>query len=32
MIIEYPVEEQETYGTYIEYMINTMETKESEQG
>ena len=32
VIIEYPAEEQETYGTYIEYMINTMETKESEQG
>jgi hypothetical protein len=30
--IEYPAEEQETYGPYIEYMINTMETKESEQG
>lgn len=30
--IEYPAEEQKTYGPYIEYMINTMETKESEQG
>ena len=30
--IEYPAEEQETYATYIDYMINTMETKESEQG
>ena len=30
--IEYPAEEQETYSRYIEYMINTMETKESEQG
>jgi hypothetical protein len=30
--IEYPAEEQETYGPFIEYMINTMETKESEQG
>lgn len=30
--IEYPAEEQEVYGPYIEYMINTMETKESEQG
>ena len=30
--IEYPAEEQLTYATYIDYMINTMETKESEQG
>ena len=30
--VEYPAEEQETYAPYIEYMINTMETKESEQG
>ena len=30
--IEYPAEEKETYGPYIEYMINTMDTKESEQG
>ena len=30
--IEYPAEEKETYGPFIEYMINTMETKESEQG
>ncbi len=32
VIIEYPAKEQEVYGPYIEYMINTMETKESEQG
>ena len=30
--IEYPAEEKETYAPLIEYMINTMETKESEQG
>ena len=30
--IEYPAEEQEIYGPYIEYMINTMETTGSEQG
>ena len=30
--IEYPAEEQGIYAPYIEYMINTMETKESEQG
>ena len=30
--IEYPADEKETYAPYIEYMINTMETKESEQG
>ena len=30
--LEYPAEDLETYGPYIEYMINTMETKESEQG
>lgn len=30
--IEYPAEEQEIYGPYIEYMINTTETKETEQG
>ena len=32
VILEYPAEEQETWGAYIEYMINTMATKESEQG
>ena len=30
--IEYPAEEQEKYILYIEFMVNTMETKESEQG
>ena len=32
VMIQYPADEQETYAPYIEYMINTMETKESEQG
>jgi len=32
VILEYPAEEQETWGTYIDYMVNTMATKESEQG
>lgn len=30
--VEYPAEDQEVWKPYIEYMINTMETKESEQG
>ena len=30
--IEYPADEQETYAPYIEYMINTMETGDSELG
>ena len=30
--LEYPAGDLETYGPFIEYMINTMETKESEQG
>ena len=30
--IEYPAEEKETYTLFIEYMVNTMETKESELG
>jgi hypothetical protein len=32
IIIKYPAGEKEIYSSYIEYMINTMETKESEQG
>ena len=32
IILRYPSEEEETYSSYIDYMINTMETKESEQG
>ena len=30
--IRYPAEEQGTYFTYIEYMINTMETNETDLG
>lgn len=32
IIIEYPAEEQGTYFSYIEYMINTMETDETDLG
>ena len=32
IILRYPSAEEETYSSYIDYMINTMETKESEQG
>ena len=32
IIIVYPAEEQGTYSNYIEYMINTMETNETDLG
>lgn len=32
VILRYPAEEQGTYFTYIEYMINTMETNETDLG
>ncbi len=32
VVICYPEKEKETYFSYIEYMINTMETKETDQG
>lgn len=32
IILRYPAEEQETYFSYIEYMINTMETSGSDLG
>lgn len=32
IIIRYPAEEQETYFAYVEYMINTMETDETDIG
>jgi len=32
IIIQYPAIEKGTYFTYIEYMINTMETNETDQG
>ena len=32
VVICYPMEEQGTYFTYIEYMINTMETNETDLG
>ena len=32
IILRYPAEEQGTYFTYIEYMINTMETNETDLG
>ena len=32
IILRYPSEEEETYSSYIDYMINTMETNDSELG
>ena len=32
IVLRYPSEEQEIYDSYIEYMINTMETNETDQG
>ena len=32
IILRYPSEEKETYASYIDYMINTMETNESDLG
>ena len=32
IVIRYPAEEQETYFAYVEYMINTMETDETDIG
>lgn len=32
IILRYPSDQEETYSSYIDYMINTMETNESELG
>ena len=32
IILRYPSDQEETYSSYIDYMINTMETNDSELG